>query len=200
MKRIAVQITLMFFVISSIMGQTTKNNKRLDIGKSMKKHSYGIEGQQAPELQNFDWIDANGEDRSPIKLADYEGKFKVIYGFQSWCPGCHSQGLPALQKMTNALRDNSTVAFLAIQTVFEGKSANTKERMKEIQKQYELNIPFGHDEGNQESQFISSTMQDYRTGGTPWFIFIDQENRVIFNDYHINVDKAIEYLKTIQNE
>ena len=55
-----------------------------------------------------------------IKLADFEGKFKVIYCFQSWCPGCHSAGLPNLKKMVNALQDNDKVAFLAVQTVFEG--------------------------------------------------------------------------------
>jgi len=38
-------------------------------------------------------------------------------------------------------------------------------------------------------------MRDYRSGGTPWFIFIDQEGTVVFNDYHLDVDKAIEYLK-----
>ena len=41
-------------------------------------------------------------------------------------------------------------------------------------------------------------MYDYRTGGTPWFIFINQQDVVVFNDYHLNVDKAIEYLKGIE--
>jgi len=58
----------------------------------------------------------------------------VIYGFQSWCPGCHSQGLPSLQKMVDALKDNKSVEFYAVQTVFEGEHANTKEKMLEVQK------------------------------------------------------------------
>ena len=163
-----------------------------------KTHQYGIEAQQAPELEVDIWIDENGEKTKPIKLADYSGKFKVIYGFQAWCPGCHTRGLPSLKKMVKALEDNDNVEFFAIQTVFEGKSANTFERMVEIQKEYDLKIPFGHDTGEGSDKKYATTMQNYRTGGTPWFILIDQDDTVIFNDYHLNVDKAIEYLKTIQ--
>ena len=53
---------------------------------------------KAPEFKVNQWIDANGNKTEPIKLLDYKGKFKVIYCFQSWCPGCHSKGLPDLKK------------------------------------------------------------------------------------------------------
>lgn len=160
-------------------------------------NKYGIEGAQAPELDVPVWIDAAGKETTPVRLADFEGKFKVIYCFQAWCPGCHSSGLPALQKMVDALADSEQVAFLAIQTVFEGSASNTLDRVKEIQQQYELEIPFGHDVGGPETRDISSVMYHYRTGGTPWFIFIDQNGTVVFNDYHLNEDKAIEYLLKI---
>lgn len=161
-------------------------------------NKYGIEGYQAPELNVPVWIDGDGKETDPIKLEGLDGKFKVIYCFQAWCPGCHSRGLPALQKMTEALKDNDKIAFLAVQTVFEGAHANTFKRVKEIQKQYDLNIPFGHDEGDENTQNISSIMYNYRTGGTPWFIFIDQKGTVVFNDFHLNTEKAIEYLKEIK--
>ena len=191
------KIILFFLTIFALncYGQNTANINELRMGKTSK---YGIEGQQAPELDVPIWIDAEGEKMNPVTLKDYEGKFKVIYCFQAWCPGCHSIGLPSLQKMTAALKDNDQVVFMAIQTVFEGAKANTFERVKEIQKQYDLKIPFGHDVGDQSTQNISSTMYHYRTGGTPWFILVDQEGKVIFNDYHLNTDKAIEYLKGIK--
>lgn len=163
----------------------------------MTKSKYGIEGQQAPELHKFKWIDGTGQDTTSIQLKDQQGKFIVLYCFQSWCPGCHSIGLPSLQKMTTALADNEQVKFFAIQTVFEGKDQNTFEKLKETQQKYKLNIPFGQDEGNANTKHISSVMFDYRTGGTPWFILIDQSGRVIFNDFRLNTEKAIEYLKTI---
>jgi len=195
----AVKYLSMFFLITlsiSCLGQDIVNIKDLKMNNTTNK--YGIEGQQAPELNVPIWIDANGEETNPINLANHNGKFKVIYCFQAWCPGCHSQGLPSLQKMTEALKDNDNVVFLAIQTVFEGSHANTYERVKEIQKQYDLSIPFGHDVGSNKTGHISSIMYNYRTGGTPWFIFIDQNNQVIFNDYHLNTEKAIEYLQSMK--
>ncbi len=79
---------------------------------------YGIDGFKAHEFEVDNWVDANGNASKPIKLSDFEGKFKIIYCFQSWCPGCHSQGLPALQDMTQALKNNSSVVFLAVQSLF----------------------------------------------------------------------------------
>lgn len=152
---------------------------------------------KAPEFNVKQWIDANGNKTDQIKLADYKGKFKVVYCFQSWCPGCHSVGLPNLQKMVDALKDNDNVAFLAVQTVFEGHHANTYDKMVETQKKYELKIPFGHDAGDDDKS-RSNIMTNYRTGGTPWFIFIDQNDNVVFADFHLNVDAAIKFLKEIK--
>ena len=166
------------------------------MGNSQTK--YGIEGYQAPELTlDIEWVDGMGQEMEAIQLASYKGKFKVLYGFQAWCPGCHSVGLPALKQMVEALAENEEVVFLALQTVFEGAHANTKEKMLETQQQYGLTIPFGHDMGNDQTGNRSSTMYNYRTGGTPWFIFIDQNDTVVFNDFHLDADKAIAYLKSI---
>lgn len=158
------------------------------------KTTYGINGHKAKEFEVNHWIDAQGNKTKPIKLCDFEGKFKVVYCFQSWCPGCHSRGLPSLQKMVNALEGKHEVVFLAVQTVFEGFHANTYEKMVETQKQYGLKIPFGHDAGD-DGKSRSNIMTNYRTGGTPWFIFIDKDDNVVFGDFHLNVDKAIEFLK-----
>lgn len=158
---------------------------------------YGIEGKKAPKLQIDRWVDAQGEPTVPFSIAENEEKFIVLYCFQAWCPGCHSLGLPSLQKMTTELIDRDDIVFAAIQTVFEGKKANTYERMLEIQKEYKLDIPFGHDPGNSTTRNISTTMTNYKTGGTPWFIFIDKNGKVVFNDFHLQTDKAIEYLKSI---
>jgi len=119
-----------------------------------------------------------------------------VYCFQSWCSGCHSKGLPDLKKMVEALEGNDKVVFLAIQTVFEGHHANTYKKMVETQKQYELQIPFGHDAG-EDGKSRSRIMDSYQTGGTPWFLFIDTHDNVVFSDFHINPVAAIDFLKTI---
>ena len=96
-----------------------------------------------------------------------------------------------------ALSTNGNVVFVAIQTVFEGHHENTFDKMLETQRKYELKIPFGHDAGD-DGKSRSNFMQSYQTGGTPWFVFIDQNDKVVFADFHLNVDAAINYLKSIE--
>lgn len=190
-------------IVSTLLLIHTTGSAQNSISKELsvkgKVSPYGIAGQQAPELNVAEWVDAEGKKRTPVQLADHAGQFTVIYGFQAWCPGCHSRGLPALKKMSDALSDNPKVNFMAIQTVFEGAHANTYDRMLEIQKEYDLKIPFGHDEGQvHRGRKIANTMVSYSTGGTPWFIFIDQKGKVVFNDFHLDVDKAIAFLKKVE--
>ncbi len=187
----------LLLVLNTTVGQSNLQPIKKEIEMQQPTSKYGIEGYLAPELNVPIWIDEAGKEREPVSLEDYKGKFKVIYCFQAWCPGCHSRGLPSLQKMSEALKDSDKVAFFAIQTVFEGRGANTLERMKEIQKQYDLKIPFGHDTGEGTNRKISLIMQNYRTGGTPWFIFINEEGTVVFNDYHLDTEKAIAYLQSL---
>jgi len=155
-----------------------------------------IEVFKAPEFNVKDWVNANGKKIDAIKLSYYRGQFKIVYCFQSWCPGCHSKGLPDLKKMVEAHKDNDKVTFLAVQTVFEGHHENTYEKMVETQKKYDLKIPFGHDAGD-DGKSRSNIMTNYQTGGTPWFLFIDKHDRVVFSDFHLNVDAAIEFLNTL---
>ena len=155
---------------------------------------YGIEGHHAPELNVPLWVDGAGNKAEPIKLEDYKGKFKVIYCFQAWCPGCHSRGLPSLQKMVEALKDNDKVAFFAIQTVFEGSDTNTASKLREEQLRYGLQLPFGHDTPP-EGERYPTIMEDYRTAGTPWFIVINPDGEVIYNDFRLDADRFIAALE-----
>ena len=151
---------------------------------------------RAPEFSVNQWIDSKGNKTNPIKLSDFKEKFKVIYCFQNWCPGCHSKGLPDLKKMVDALDGKENVVFLAIQTVFEGHDANTYDKIVETQKRYALNIPFGNDAGD-DNKSKSNIMTNYKTGGTPWFIFIDKHDNVVYSDFHLNPVAAIEFFKTL---
>ncbi len=162
-----------------------------------KLTQYGIEGFTAPELLVPLWIDDQGHQIPPVKLANFSDKFVVIYCFQSWCRGCHSHGLPALQDVVEEFRFSQEVKFLAVQTVFEGWQQNTYQKIRKIQVQYNLPIPFGHDQGNDQTKNISSTMINYRTGGTPWFIFIDRQRKVVYNGFHIDAKEAIVFIQNI---
>ena len=149
---------------------------------------------KAPEFMVKDWIDGNGKKTNPVRLSDLGSKFKVVYCFQSWCPGCHNKGFPDLKKMVNVMEGHDDIVFLAVQTVFEGFETNTLDKISATQKQYDLHIPFGHDVGD-DGKSVSNMMTNYKTKGTPWFIFIDQHNNVVFADFRINVEGAIRFFK-----
>ena len=146
----------------------------------------GIEGEPAPSWGVREWINLP-EGAETLDVEDYRGKVLYLFGFQSWCPGCHARGLPTLQKLVKRYEGIDDVAFVAVQTVFEGYSSNTAERAWETARQYELEIPVGHDgtAGNR-----SVLMKRYRTGGTPWVVVIDKSGTVRYNDFHITVPKA----------
>ncbi len=157
------------------------------------KNNYGIVGRVAPELEISDWIDGDGKSTS-FKLSEHKGKFVFMEFWQSWCPGCHAHGFPTLKKISDAFKDNEYFTAIAIQTTFEGHSVNTSDKMREIQKRYDLNIVFGHDAGDPKSHGHPKTMMDYRSGGTPWAVLISPEGKVLFNDFHINAEGAIKLL------
>jgi thiol-disulfide isomerase/thioredoxin len=177
--------------------ETSKKNN-LDIeNMNTTNNNANAKEFKAPQWNIDSWVDAQGKPTKPINLSDYKGKFKVVFCFQSWCPGCHSVGIPSLQAMIESLKSNPNVVFLAIQTVFEGEDENTYEKMLETQKKYNLKIPFGQDNGDAFTNYVSNIMYHYKTGGTPWFIFIDQQDTIIFADFHLNTEKAIEFLEAI---
>jgi len=159
------------------------------------KNNYGIRGKTAPELDISYWIDAQGKP-STFKLANHKSKFIFMEFWQSWCPGCHAHGFPALKKISDAFESNEYFTAIAIQTTFEGYAANTPAKVREIQKQYALNIIMGHDAGDQEIQQHPKTMVNYRSGGTPWAVLISPNGKVIYNDFSIDSESAIKYLKT----
>ena len=147
--------------------------------------------QQAPELRVPYWIDASGEDLTSFSLSDLGTGFKIIFCFKASCPGCHARGFPTMQKIVENLSGKG-VGFAVIHTAFDDDPQNSQERVREMQLKYDLEIPFGHDpkKGSEYPTF----MQDYRTRGTPFFIVINPENKIVFGDFNIDADKVIDAL------
>lgn len=154
---------------------------------------WGIEGHVAPEIALDYWIDANGEP-GHFSVLESRGKWVFLKCFQDWCPGCHSSGFPALQAFSNRFHDHPKVAIAAIQTVFEGYKNNTLEDVRKLQLRYELPIVMGHDPGDPKTDARPVTMVEYFTGGTPWLILIDPKGTVVYNNYHVDSGKLIEFV------
>lgn len=147
----------------------------------------GIMGRGAPPLRGIDWIDAGGSRREPLSLEDLGTGYRILYFFQDWCAGCHAHGFPALVEMVRALAGRG-VGFAAIQTVFEGSDVNRFERLRVNQERYDLAIPFGHAAAEGQGS-VPAIMEDYRTGGTPWFVVIAPDGRVLFDGFQIDGGK-----------
>jgi thiol-disulfide isomerase/thioredoxin len=150
-----------------------------------------IINEKAPELRVTDWIDGTGHTCAPLKLDELGNGYKVLFCFQHWCPGCHSFGFPTLKLLIDNLSAQG-FGFAAIQTVFEGEQDNTFDKLKENQQKYGLNIPFGHDLPLQGQQ-LPTLMEDYQTGGTPWFIVINSKGVIVHNDFRLKAEAIIEY-------
>lgn len=105
----------------------------------MSLYGYGIAGQQAPIWEVAAWFNLS-ENQSRLDLPDLTGKVIYLYGFQAWCAGCHSHGFPTLKIVREKFKDAVDVAFVAVQTVFEGFEENTFARAQEVAQQYQLNI------------------------------------------------------------
>lgn len=151
--------------------------------------AFGHTHQLAPELRVGHWIDGQGNQLDGLSLSDLGDGYKVIYCFQHWCPGCHSFGFPMLKRLVDELSDKG-FGFAVVQTVFEGAEQNTKERLRETQLRYGLDLPFGHDLPSRGGRH-PTVMEDYRTGGTPWFIVIDPKGEIIFSDFRLDGETLI---------
>ena len=148
---------------------------------------------EAPEITLDYWIDANG-DPGHFSVKESRGKWVFLKCFQDWCPGCHRSGFPTLQAFSKRFHDHPEVEIAAIQTVFEGHHTNTVEDVRKLQLQYELPIVMGHDPGDPKTDTRPVTMVEYFTGGTPWLILIDPKGTVVYNNYHIDSGRLIEYV------
>jgi hypothetical protein len=86
---------------------------------------------------------------------------------------------------------------VGIQTVFEGYSINTKDKLRKNQLKHELKIPMAHAAGNHQTHEIPAIMQNYRSGGTPWTVIIDPKGTVVYNQFHIDANLAAELIKVM---
>jgi thiol-disulfide isomerase/thioredoxin len=155
-----------------------------------------VVGHPAPRWGVTEWTNLP-EGTKKLDVDDFAGKVVVLFCFQSWCPGCHSRGFPTLKALVKRFAGDDDVAFVAVQTVFEGFAQNTAEKAWATAKKYKLDIPFGHS-GTAKAR--PAIMKSYRTRGTPWMIVIDREGKVRFSDFHIQTDQAIGLIDKLKKE
>jgi len=159
-----------------------------------KRPKRGIVGKSAPALRVHKWINVPAGKKT-VRLSDYRGKVVYLYFFQAGCPGCLKHGFPALRTLTRRYKKDDKVAFIAIQTPFEGFKYHTARRLPELAKRFKLSIPMGHDGRHSRKRL----MRRYRTGGTPWVAIIDHTGVVRFDGYHLRVHHATRLLNALKS-
>lgn len=147
--------------------------------------------QSAPELRVPYWIDEAGHEREPLKLADLGESYKIFFAFKGTCPSCHSFGFPAMKTIYEGLKD-SGVGMAVIHTAFDDDPRNTQDRIHELQSEFKIPLPFGHDPKVGEN--YPTFMRDYGTRGTPYFIILDPNNQLIFSDFRLDPNKVVDVL------
>lgn len=156
----------------------------------------GIQGRTAPSWTVDSWHQLP-EGADALDVTDLRGKVVYLFFFQSWCPGCHRHGFPTLQRVRQELGDADDVAFVAVQTVFEGHAANTEERGRDDMESFGLaDVPLGHAEG--DGHRSPRIMSAYRSGGTPWTVIIDKDGIVRFNGFRIDADRALALIERLR--
>ena len=106
-------------------------------------------------------------------------------------------GFPTLKKLIDAFENNRAVTFLAVQTVFEGYWINSQDKLRKNQLKYNVNIPMAHAPGDKETHEIPPIMRNYRSGGTPWTVIINQKGIVVYNHFHIEANQAATLIKQL---
>lgn len=160
------------------------------------EHTRGILDLRAPSWGVADWIQLP-EGQRTLDVSDFRGKVVYILAFQAWCPGYHSIGFPTFQKVMAQYEGADDVAFVAIQTTFEGFHVNDMEGARKMAERYGLTIPVGH---SGSRRVPSGFMRRYRTGGTPWVVLLDREGVVRYNDFHIGPEQAAEWIDRLRGE
>ena len=109
--------------------------------------------------------------------------------------GCRAHSFPTFVTLAGKLCGKG-VGLAAIQTVFEGSDVNTFDRLRENQQRYGLRVPFGHAAADPASaDAMPAIMTAYRTGGTPWFVVIAPDGRVVYDGFGIDAERLVEALR-----
>lgn len=103
-----------------------------------------------------------------------------------------------LAKLTEHFRGNPNIAFVAVQTLFRGHEKDTLQKAVAAAKRFKLDIPVGHDP--MQRRGVSRLMDLYRTGGTPWSVFIDKAGTIRFAEFFVDLDKGKQLLTRLANE
>ncbi len=141
--------------------------------------------QLAPALQTCQWFNQD----QALSLEDLRGKVVVLHAFQILCPGCVSHGVPQAERVHRFFPRNK-VQVLGLHTVFEHHAVMTPPALAVFLHEYRVTHPVAVDLPV-AGQAIPATMQAYNMQGTPSLMLIDQEGRLVLQEFGIVEDMRL---------
>ncbi|MDW3650687.1 MAG: TlpA disulfide reductase family protein [Bacteroidia bacterium] len=138
-----------------------------------------IESHIAPE-----WAIESLDGSEVPSLASFRGKFVLILIFSRGCPGCMGRAIPFSLELQKNYPELQTIA---IHSRFEGPEYSNHQ-IEEVKLYFKLPYPLYKDQGKE-------TYERYRAEGTPHWILLDKEGRVIRSMWGsmANVQNRLQY-------
>jgi len=115
----------------------------------------------------------------------FKGKPLLILFFYLGCPGCTGRAIPFANKMVYEHRDKINV--LGIHSNFEGPEYSNDDIILTL-KSLHVKFPFFKDSG------FATTFHDYQAAGTPHWILVNKDGKVIRSIFGSESNRALLWL------
>ena len=115
-------------------------------------------------------------------FTDFKGKPLLILFFYLGCPGCIARAIPFANRMVYEHGD--TINVLGIHSNFEGPDYSDDDITTTLKSLY-ARFPFFRDSG------LATTFHDYQAAGTPHWILVDKDSKVIRSIFGSDPDRAL---------
>ena len=115
-------------------------------------------------------------------VESFKGKPLLILFFSLGCPGCLGRAIPYANRVVYEKGDQINV--IGIHTDFEGVDF-PKEKFEAAQAEFYIRFPFFKDFN------FDTTFLNYGAGGTPHWILVDQEGKVIYSIFGSDPNNAL---------
>jgi peroxiredoxin len=138
-----------------------------------------------------DWkLDTIFGDNVP-QVSDFKGQPLLILFFSLGCPGCKSRALPFANRMV--YENEQDLKVIGIHTRFKGPTYEL-EAIEKVKKEYHVRFPFYKDANGM------FTFNLYQAGGTPHWILIDKDGKVVYSIFGSDPNNALLRLDLKINE
>ncbi|MEM9921422.1 MAG: TlpA disulfide reductase family protein [Bacteroidota bacterium] len=138
-----------------------------------------------------DWSLESIFDEAVPSKESFLGKPLLILFFSLGCPGCLGRAIPYANRVVFEKGDGINV--LGIHTNFEGVDFS-KQRFESAREEFYIRFPFYKDI-NYDTTFLN-----YGAGGTPHWILVDKEGKVVYSIFGSDPNNALLRLEYVMNE